>query len=119
MPHIFEVLSDTGTTNILGSDLLKKFQSTEFDWGTDRVRLGNIWTNSQAAVEGGDPLSTAEVARCEDIYLTSTIVKSDLERCQREKLNKFFEEFSCVFAGDPKKPDITSMTKHKIDTLIK
>ena len=100
---------------------MRKFRSTEFDWATHRVRLGNIWKDSEAAVEGGDPLSRAEVAclevyHCEDVCLASTIVKSDLDFCQREQLNELLAEYSCVFAENPKKPAITSMTKHRIDT---
>ena len=60
--HTFQVLRGTATTRILGRDLLKKFQSTEFDWDTHRVRLGNVWKDSQAIIEGGEPLSRAEVA---------------------------------------------------------
>ena len=100
---------------------MRKFRSREFDWATHRVRLGNIWKDSQAAVEGGDPLSRAEVAcldvsHCEDVCLASTIVKSDLDFCQREKLDELLVEYSCVFAENPKKPAITSMTKHRINT---
>ena len=85
--HTFEVLSETGTTIILGRDLLRRFHSTEFDWGKHKVRLGNTWKESQATVEGGDSLLRAEiacleVAYCEDVCMASTTTKSDLDRHQ-------------------------------------
>lgn len=75
----------------------------------------------QAAVEGGDPLSRAEVAYFEVTYQedacsNSKSTKSTLDQCQREKLDEVLSEFSCVFAESLKKPAITSTSKHRIDT---
>ena len=38
----FGVLEGTVTIRKLGCDFLKKFGSTEFDWDTQRIRLGPI-----------------------------------------------------------------------------
>ena len=119
--HTFQVLRDTATTRILGRDLLKKFQSTEFDWDTHRVRLGNVWKESQATIEGGEPLSRAEVAclevcNIEDEGGAPTSTNINLDRYQRERLNALLTEYSSVFAENPKKPAITSLTRHMIIT---
>ena len=55
--HSFGVLHGTAKTRILGRDLLKKFGSTEFDWESHRVRIGYVWKDTCAVLEGGDVLS--------------------------------------------------------------
>ena len=44
------------------------------------------------------------------------MAKSDLDPYQREKLDDLLAEYSCIFAENPKKPAITSLMKHGIDT---
>ena len=63
--HSFGVLQDPNKTCILGRDLLRKFGSTEFDWNTQRIRLGSVWKDTQAILEGGDPLIRSAVAALE------------------------------------------------------
>ena len=116
--HTFEILHDIGTTHILGRDLLRKFKSTEFDWSSHKVRLGNIWKDSRAVVEGGDLLAIAE-AVCLEMSLDgdqSSLTIGDLEQHELNKLHELFSEYPSVFAENPKRPAITSFTKHRIDT---
>lgn len=63
--HTFGVLHDNTKTRILGRDLLKKFGSTEFNWDSHRVRLGMVWNDTRAVLEGGDALSRSAVAALE------------------------------------------------------
>ena len=48
--------------------------------------------------------------------MASTTTKSDLDRHQNDKLDKLLAEYSCVFAENPKKPAIKSMTTHVMDS---
>ena len=85
------------------------------------MRLGNVLKDSQATIEGGEPLSRAEVAcvevcNIEDEGGAPTSTNSNLDGYQRERLNALLTEYSCVFAENPKKPAITSLARHMIIT---
>ena len=73
---------------------------------------------SQATIEGGEPLSRAEVACVEVCNIedegSQTSTNINLDRYQRERLNALLTEYSSVFAENSKKPAITSLTRHMI-----
>ena len=115
-------ITDAGSTHILGRDLLKKFGTTEFDWETRRVRLGNTWKESRAAIEGGEPLSRATIGLLE-VNLTEEasykhpfLINTSLSNSHKEKINRLLNQYQDVFAINPKKPAVTNKIKHKIDT---
>ena len=113
-------ITDTGTTRILGRDLLRKFGPTEFDWEAQRVRLGGVWKESGVTVKGGEPLSRATAALLEANMPNDgsdhDIVNPALESDQREQLIRLVNQYRDVFADNPKKPAVTNKTKHTIDT---
>lgn len=69
----FGVLQETATIRILGREFLKKFGSTEFDWDTQRIRLGSIWKSSDAILEGGDVMRRSHVASLQEDISSNTI----------------------------------------------
>ena len=96
LEHKFEVLKVTGTTCILGRDLLKKLGTTEFDWQSQKVRLDNTWKNYHATIEGGEPITRASVAAIDLGF--RDIIKPN----PRTSLSNY--DFKCVFAQNPKRP---------------
>ena len=112
LQHTFEVLNVTGTTCILGRDLLKKLGSTEFDWQSQQVHLGTIWKNSYATIEGGEPIARASVAVLEDTeelrVAPTDIVNPNLMPHQKAAIYRLLETFECVFAQSPKRPNSPS-----------
>ena len=131
--HSFGVLHDTtAKTRILGRDLLKKFGSTQFDWESHRVRIGSVWKDTCAVLEGGDILLRSTVAalesstgpqRCEITTveshargLQSVAVNPDLPENLKKKFVSLLNEFSDVFTDKPKSPTVTPNASHVIDT---
>ena len=111
LEHEFDVLKNTGCTCILGRDLLKRLGPTEFDWQSQQVRLGNVWKDSRATIEGGEPLTRARVAVLEDSKdsmspIPRNIINQDLPFSQREALSKLLREYESVFAVNPKQPQM-------------
>lgn len=78
LEHKFEVLKVTGTTCILGRDLLKKLGTTEFDWQSQKVRLDNTWKNYHATIEGGEPITRASVAAIEGSENLEQMIPRDI-----------------------------------------
>ena len=122
LEHTFEVLKDTGTMCILvGRDLLKKLGTTEFDWQSRQVRLGTTWKSSQATIEGGEPISRANIAVLEDATdleqkSPRNIVNPDLPAEQKTALSNLLHTFEHVFAQNPKRPRLAKGVTHCIDT---
>ena len=124
--HTFGLLQDLNQTRILGRDWLRKFGSTEFDWDTQRVRLGPIWKDTRAILEGGDVLSRSRVAIAEIESDASPGVQSpdrpiilinpSLPDFAKRELESIVHEFSDVFASNPKSPTITPNATHVIET---
>ena len=132
--HSFGVLHDNSKTRILGRDLLKKFGSTEFDWDTHRVRLGTVWKDTRAVLEGGDALSRSAVAalECQQDYQgrgckyaangcssgaqKKVSINPDLPEGAKRQLASLIDEFCDVFAENPKSPSMTQNATHRIDT---
>ena len=121
LKHGFEVLKSTETTCILGRNLLKKFDTTEFDWHNQQIRLGRAWKDSQAMIEGGEPLTRARVAilensTCSEQPTPRDIVNPNLASDEKEALLKLLRNFNNVFASNPKCPSTVRGLKHRIDT---
>ena len=121
LEHEFNVLENIGNTCILGRDLLKKLGSTEFDWQSQQVRLGSVWKESRATIEGGEPLTRARVAVLEDIKSSApaiprSIINPDLPSVQKEALSGLLRDYESVFAVNPKQPQIAKGTVHRIIT---
>ena len=121
LEHEFDVLKNTGCTCILGRDLLKRLGPTEFDWQSQQVRLGNVWKDSRATIEGGEPLTRARVAVLEDSKdsmspIPRNIINQDLPFSQREALSKLLREYESVFAVNPKQPQMAKGVVHRINT---
>ena len=125
--HRFVVLDSIEHTIILGRDFLKRFRSTEFDWMNRRVRLGSHWLQTEACLWGGHVLSRAgavwnvlqeggvENGR-EGALTDEWNVNPSLDRHQRTAMTKLLEEYSEVFARNPKKPKQTFFMEHVINT---
>ena len=121
LEHKFEVLKVTGTTCILGRDLLKKLGTTEVNWQSQKVRLGNTWKNSHATIEGGEPITRASVAAIEgsenlEQMIPRDIINPNLPSDQKSSLSRLLDTFKCVFAQNPKRPQCAKAVTHRIDT---
>ena len=57
--HTFLVIDTNDSTIILERDFLSRFDSTEFDWGNHRIRLGKQWLPTEATLHGGPILARA------------------------------------------------------------
>ena len=124
--HKFTVLVSPEPTIILGRDFLKRYSSTEFDWGNHRVRLGSYWLNSEATITGSQALSRAELVAttiCETrnwvVWASPSLgwnINPAITPQQSGLLTEFLEEFRDVFATNPKKPNITTQAFHTIET---
>ena len=128
--HSFRVLADINKTRILGRDLLSKLGPTEFDWDTHRVRLGSVWKDTRATLQGGDVLSRSALAALETEankqYIPNgpltkegqpkVLINPELPEEVKRELNFLVNEFSDVFAHNPKSPSVTPLTTHAIHT---
>ena len=133
--HSFGGLQNSSRIRILGRDLLSKFGSTEFDWGNERVRLGSVWKDTLAILEGGDALARSAVAALEseiridtsqhsshahgpveELRLPQVSIYPNLPIKAKEQLFSMLEEFHDVFAVNSKSPTITPNVTHVIDT---
>ena len=129
--HSFGVLADTNTTRILGRDLLRNFGPTEFDWDSHRVRLGSVWKDTRAILQGGDAISRSAVAALEtetnkQVHISrgfatererpKVSINPELPEGIRRELGSLVNEFSDVFAHNPKSPTVTPLAKHAIHT---
>ena len=136
LDHSFEVLTGAQNTCILGRDLLARFGVTEFNWQSHRVRIGDVWKDSQFTIEGGAPLMRA--------YMSGSIFTNDSEPNYAFEItsgnegNRDFDvnpdltnhtstiillqliillqEYADVFANNPKSPSVVKGVRHVIDT---
>ena len=119
--HTFTILDSPEPTVILGREFLLRFDSFEIDWGGRKVRLGQLWLETVASVQGGLPLARAEAVNqvlnmAEDGKEDTYDINSELDCQQKEKLGTLLTEFEDVFAPNPKKPSVTHLTEHSIVT---
>ena len=71
--HEIEVLDTDAKTAILGRRFISLYKDTTFDWENWRVKLGEHWVPSLAAVYGGQAVTRAEVILIEAEGFRSTI----------------------------------------------
>ena len=122
LTHKFLVLDSPERTIILGRDFLIRFKSTEFDWNEGRIRLGEIWLSTEASVWGGQVLSIAEMVKYmfvehnENTSCNGWNISPNLDLTQQRELIKLLEEYSDIFASNPKKPNNTHLMLHVIET---
>ena len=103
---------------ILSRDFQYKFGSTEFNWETSKVRLGRNWLQPKMWVRGGQFNDRVAVANGErDVLNHQFDINPNLEPTQKKKLESFRTEYKDRFAPNPKKPTLTSVGEHRIDTV--
>ena len=74
-----------------------------------------------AVIEGGEPISRAEIAYIEASQVErngdkcGVIVNSELDTEKHKQLGDLLKEFSDVFAFDPKRPAVTNKIVHFIN----
>ena len=103
--HEFQVIESPEATIILGRDFLRRFQSSEFDWGNHRVRLGSDWFNTEATLRGGGPLLRAGLVYALDYPNNHNSsndwdINPELAFREREALSKLLSKYRDVFAID-------------------
>ena len=120
--HEIEVLDTDAKTAILGRRFLSLYKDTTFDWENWRVKLGEHWVPSLAAVYGGQAVTRAEVIRIEAEGVRSTIatgfdINQQLSSRQRQAIYRVLEKWRGVFAENPKKPQEIGTAEHIITLL--
>ena len=120
--HTFLVIDTDDSTVILGRDFLSRFKSTEFDWENHKIRLGRNWLPTEANLHGGPILVRAmvlnsvvvdeECSTSKQVWDINPVLDSTQYRALLDILMKYPE----VFARDPKRPNITHLTEHVIET---
>ena len=131
LDHQFEVLTGAQSMCILGRDILTRFGVTEFNWQNHKVRIGEVWKDSQFTIEGGGPLMRAYMLGSigtgdlkpnyileitggkEERYFD---VNPDLTDAQKKELITLLQKYTEVFAVNPKSPTAAEGIRHVIHT---
>ncbi|KAI6653467.1 hypothetical protein LOD99_3686 [Oopsacas minuta] len=109
---------------ILGREFLAKFNSVEFNWDRCEIRFGDQWKRARAFVNGGTALSqsqTSQDTEVDSVTLSTwnaqieARIHSEFQLEERREPYNLFQEFSEVFAENPKKPSRTNIGEHTID----
>ena len=116
---------------ILGRDLLTRFGVTEFNWQNHKVRIGEVWKDSQFTIEGGGPLMRAYMlgsigtGDLKSNYILEITggkeeryfdVNPDLTDAQKKELITLLQKYTEVFAVNPKSPTAAEGIRHVIHT---
>ena len=118
--HVLKVIDCIETVVILGRDFLSTFPSVEFDWEGGRIRLGSAWAHPDLMVGGGHHSSRLAVAMLEEpvtgVGGQDFDVNPALPPSQKRQLKDVLNRYEEVFARNPKKPNITNIAEHLIET---
>ena len=99
---------------------MSKFDSTLFEWGNHRVRLGRFWKTTEANLCGGQSLSRAAIINSGVLEVgvgkNEWNINPELSPSRKSELISLLESFSDVFAKNPKAPNVTHLVNHKINT---
>jgi transposase InsO family protein len=119
--HKFTVLSTEEPTVILGRQFLRSFPATEFDWNQNRLRLGDFWKASELSLSGGDSWFSRNRAARINVESCSPDaepfdVNPALGESQKERVLSLLDEYKDVFAVNPKKPSLTNLATHVVET---
>ena len=101
---------------ILGRDFMRRFGRTVFEWDNQRIQLGEEWFSPTVWLRGGDIDSRVSVMNASDKEFDFDI-NPDLPEHQRSQLKSLLDEFSDCFAADPKRPTLTNLGEHVIETV--
>ena len=67
---------------------MSQFRSTEFNWSSQRVKLGDYWLDIEAVLQGGLVLSKASfVKHLEDLKQTCNVIGRHLFNLGRISVN--------------------------------
>lgn len=119
--HTLKVLGGDERVLILGRDFLAKFPSTEFDWQQGRIRLGDVWKVPEVMISGGGHAERVAVAALEQMVVPaasdlSAAINPALPQDVHQKFMKILLEERSVFATNPKKPSLSTVAEHRIET---
>ena len=84
---------------ILGKDFLSQFNSTEFDWRNQKIRLGETWL---FLLEGGKEKWN---------------INPNISNKQKEMINNILCDFPDFFPNNPLAPRACSTVRHRIRSL--
>ena len=99
---------------------MSKFDTTLFEWGNHRVRLGRFWKTTEANLCEGQSLSRAAIINSGVLEVgvgkNEWNINPELSPSRKSELISLLESFSDVFAKNPKAPNVTHLVNHKINT---
>lgn len=118
----FAVLSSTERTLILGRDFLKSFAVTSFDWTTNTIHLDSECVQAELSVCGGshylDRSKVVAEVEATDVGISAEFdISPGLTEDQRGRFQELLESFNDVFADNPRKPNLTHLGTHSIETV--
>ena len=104
---------------VLGREFQQKFSRTVFGWEQQRVALGDQWFDTIVWIRGGNMesrISAAGQDQADSITEFDFDINPDLPEEQQDQLRELLIEFSDRFAKDTKKPTLTNVGEHVIET---
>ena len=109
-----KVLESYDTIFLLGRDFLSKFEWVTFDWNGNRVRLGKHCVPVNSTLSGATSLVRAQTVQYMEEtestqYMDSCNVNPQLPSTDQAAIRNLLDEFSHVFAQNPKRPGRTKV----------
>ena len=118
-----QVLNSEEPTVLLGRQFMKRLGTVTLDFLHSRIKLGNVWEQYEATVQGATPLARAQVAKQEEELEKnhwgdrSPLINPKLSCQNYERLKSLAEQFDIAFARNHRKSSRTRLpTQHAIIT---
>lgn len=109
-----QVLEGDEPTFLLGRDFLSRSEVVTFDWKEGRVRFGNTWIPVISTLCGATPLVRAQTIQQVEVFesLPTTNefdINPELPHSDQSAIQQMLEEFTHVFAQNPRRPGRTKV----------
>ena len=104
---------------VLGREFQQKFSRTVFDWEQQQVVLGDKWFDTIVWIRGGNMESRISAADKDQTDSTTEFdfdINADLPEEQQDHLRGLLNKFSDRFVNDTKKPTLTDVGDHIVET---